>query len=131
VPDVSSVRLPFSFDPRFVVPAAAFGVTPVTTSVTVDADRVVVRFGPWRMAVDRDNIAGVEVSGPYQLWKVLGPPRLSLADRGITFATNADRGVCLRLHRPVSGIEPTGTFRHPGLTVTVADPPALAALLSV
>jgi hypothetical protein len=30
---------------------------------------------------------------------------------------------------PVPAIEPTGRLRHPGATVTVADPDALAAAL--
>ena len=38
--------------------------------------------------------------------------------------------VCLRLREPVPGIEPTGLLRHPGVTVTVADPDELVRLLS-
>ena len=50
-----------------------------------------------------------------------GPPHLSLADRGITFATNRQRGLCIRLHRPHPAIDPLGLIRHPGVTVTVGD----------
>ena len=53
--------------------------------------------------------------------KTAGPAHLSLADRGLTFATNGDRGVCLIMREPVSGIDPFGLLRHPNLTVTVAD----------
>jgi hypothetical protein len=38
--------------------------------------------------------------------------------------------VCIRLRQPHPGIDPLGLVRHSGLTVTVADPDALAALLS-
>jgi hypothetical protein len=62
--------------------------------------------------------------------KVFGPPHLSIADRGLTFATNARRGVCIRFHHPVAGIEPLGVVRHPGLTVTVDDPEGLVDALS-
>jgi hypothetical protein len=52
-----------------------------------------------------------------------------LADRGITFATNNERGVCIRFFDPIAGIEPTGRVLHPGMTVTVADPDALVVAL--
>lgn len=120
----------FRFDPLFLGPAASFGVTPWTARVTVDATELRVRFGPWSMAVALDNVTGTSVSGPYRPWKVIGPPRLSLADLGITFGTNAARGLCIQLGEPVPGIEPTGRLRHSGLTVTVADPEALAERLA-
>jgi hypothetical protein len=63
------------------------------------------------------------------MWKVLGPPHLSFRDRGLTFATNQERGVCVRFHEPVAGIDPRGWIRHPGLTVTVEDPEALIAAI--
>ena len=73
------------------------------------------------------NVAWVEVTGPYRWWKVIGPARGSFADRGLTFATTTRGGVCLGFHEPVPGIEPSGRVLHPGLTVTVADPEAVAA----
>jgi hypothetical protein len=76
------------------------------------------------------NIVEASISGPYALVKIAGPPRLSLVDRGLTFATNAQQGVCLRFRDPVSGIEPTGRVRHPGLTVTVDDPEGLLAAIA-
>ena len=88
-----------------------------------------VRFGPWSMDVARDNIADVAVTGPYQFVKTAGPARLSFADRGVTFATNGDRGVCIALRSPVPAIEPIGVLRHPGITVTVADCEGLAEAL--
>ena len=128
-PAAATDGFPFAFDPIFVGPALAVGVTPWTARVTVDATSLRVRFGPWSMTVDLDNVAGTVVSGPYRPWKVIGPPRLSFSDGGITFGTNARRGLCIELREAVAGIEPTGRLRHPGLTVTVADPEALAERL--
>jgi hypothetical protein len=89
-----------------------------------------VRFGPWLLHTPIDNIAGASVSGPYRWWRVIGPARLSFADRGLTFATNDERGVCVQFVQPVAGMEFTGTLRHPGLTVTVADVHGLVAALA-
>ena len=51
--------------------------------------------------------------------KTAGPARLSLADRGLTFATNPDAGLCIRFAEPVAAFDPFGRIRHPGITVTV------------
>jgi hypothetical protein len=122
-------RFPFDFHPLFRLPALAAGVTPGSAYVDVDREKLEVRFGPWSMQVDRDDIAEVCETGPYKPWKVIGPPHLSLADRGITFGTTTGGGVCITLRRPVPGIEPTGRLKHPGLTVTVADREGLVELL--
>ena len=50
----------------------------------------------------------------------------SLADRGVTFATNSRRGLCVSFVEPVHGIEPTGVLRHPAATVTVFVWPGVA-----
>jgi hypothetical protein len=123
-------RFEFEFEPAFRAAALPFGIRPGTAVVEVDGHEVRIRFGPWRVRFDRDDVVGAEVSGPYQLAKVIGPARLSLADRGLTFATNQRRGVCIRLRRPVRGIDPLGLLRHPAVTVTVADPDALAERLT-
>ena len=113
-----------------MVPAAALvGVLPSNSRVEVDDEELVVRFGRWSMRVPRSDIESATVSGPYDLIKVVGPPRLSLADRGVTFATNRRAGVCIRLRRPHGGIDPLGLIKHTGITVTVADPEELCALL--
>lgn len=97
-------------------------------AVWVDEDHLLVRFGPWRVRTTLDNVAGAEVTGPYSPVTGLGV-RLSLADRGLTFGTTARAGVCVRFHRPVSGMLPGGLLPHPGLTVTVRDPHALTRVL--
>jgi hypothetical protein len=123
-------RFPFAIHPMFRLPAAAFGVTADSAFVEVDLEELRVHFGRWRMTVPRTDIAEVTLTGPYRPWRVIGPPHLSFRDRGITFATTPVRGVCVRLREPRPGIDPLGLVRHPGLTVTVADPEALAALLT-
>ncbi|MUH51039.1 MAG: hypothetical protein F2789_07485 [Actinobacteria bacterium] len=99
-------------------------------SVEVTDTAFTARYGPWVVHTSLDNIAEVAVTGPYKLWKVIGPPRMSAADGGLTFATNAERGVCIRFRHPVPGIEPTGRVRHSGLTVTVDNPEGLVAALA-
>lgn len=111
----------FRFDPTYRRLAAPFGVRPSNALVVVEADELDVRFGPWRVGTDVANVAGTTRSGPYQRLKTAGPPHLSVADRGLTFATNPDAGLCLRFRSPVPGIDPLGAIRHPGLTVTVED----------
>lgn len=120
----------FAFDPWYRYVALAFGVTADRTGVDVDDGRLVARYGFWRLETDLANVAGVEVSGPYRLLATIGPAHLSLVDRGLTFASNRDRGVCIKFREPVPGLEPTGRLRHPGLTVTVTDVDGLAAALT-
>ncbi|MEV0587545.1 hypothetical protein [Nonomuraea sp. NPDC050310] len=118
----------FAFDDRYRRWLSVLGIRPANCGLVVSDAGIRVRFGPWEVSTGLDNLAGAEITGPYQAIKVIGP-HLSLADRGATFGTNARRGVCLRFHRPVRGGEPTGLVRHPGLTVTVADPEGLMARL--
>lgn len=110
--------------------ARAFAPNPLHSYVEITDEYLTARFGPWRVHTPLSNVAEASISGPYALIKIAGPPRLSLVDRGLTFATNAQVGVCLRFRDPVSGIEPTGRFRHPGLTVTVDDPEGLLAAIA-
>ncbi len=124
---------PARFDFRYVgavgLAAQAVSATPRRAFVEVSDETFSVRFGPWSMSTPVSNISGIQESGPYATWKVIGPPRVSFADRGITFATNRDRGVCISFFEPVPGIEPTGRVLHPGVTVTVSDPDGLVAAI--
>ena len=128
VPDPA--RFEFAFDSRFAALDRALRVTPDNAYVEVAGQRVTIRFGPWVVETSKDNVAAAEVTGPYPIWKVIGPPHLSLADRGLTFATNTDRGVCIRLRESVKGIEPLGLLRHSGVTVTPAEPERLVEALT-
>lgn len=118
---------PFAVDPRFLPVLRPFGVS-ADSGAHVELDRELfrVRFGPWTLTTPVRNLAGAQLTGPFSAPKVIGP-HLSIADRGATFGTNTERGVCVRFHRPVAGLDPLGILRHPGVTVTVRDPEGLAA----
>jgi hypothetical protein len=122
-------RFEFAFAPAYRRLARGFLVTPETAWVEVGDEAFEARFGPWRLRTPLTNITGVEVTGPYAYWKTAGPARLAITDRGLTFATNGDRGVLILFDTPVRGLEPLGILRHPELTVTVADVDALAEML--
>lgn len=119
----------FAFAASYRLPALVLGITPATAWVDVDEDEVRVRFGPWTLRTRRTNIASALETGDFAWTKTAGPPHLSFTDRGVSFATNGDRAVCLQFHEPVKGIDPTGRIKHPGATLTVADPAGLRALL--
>jgi hypothetical protein len=94
-------------------------------------EEIHARFGPWSLRTPRHNVADAVETGGFAWLKTVGPPHLSFTDRGVTFATNGDRAVCLTFHEPVKAIEPTGTIRHPGATFTVADPAAFLRALEL
>jgi Protein of unknown function (DUF2795) len=122
----------FHFDRPHRLLGLPFGVTPGRTGVEVDRASRTLRatFGPWQVETPLENIASVRETGPYLFPKTAGPAHLSLGDRGLTFATNDARGVCICFRTPVRGLDPAGLVRHPALTVTVADPDGLRAVLS-
>ena len=122
-------RFDFRFAPAYRRLALLFGVTPTTAWVQVSQETLEAHFGPWRVTTSLRNIAGIEVTGPYAFIKTAGPARLAVTDRGLTFATNGDRGVLIKFRDSVRGLDPLGVLHHPELTVTVADVDGLAALL--
>jgi hypothetical protein len=125
------MRFPFDFDLAYRVVALPLGITPRTAWVDVGGGRLLARFGLWTVETGVDNVAGTETTGPYpSTFKTIGAAHLSFVDRGLTFATNKRRGLCIRFRDPVPGLEPTGRLRHPALTVTVADVDGLAAALA-
>ena len=126
----AATRFPFRFDPTYRRLARLFGVTPERAWVDLDGEEFEARYGPWRVRTPVSNIAGAEVTGPYSFFKTAGPARLAVTDRGLTFASNSDRGVCLSFRSPVSGIERSGRIRHPELTATVRDIDSLVAALA-
>jgi hypothetical protein len=103
------------------MPALACGVTPRSAWVDVDAEVLSVRFGPWSLRTPVRNIVDAVETSDFAYLKTAGPPHLSFKDRGITFATNGDRGLCLLFDEPVKAIDWIGLLRHPGATLTVAD----------
>ncbi|WP_205808708.1 hypothetical protein [Micromonospora sp. HNM0581] len=122
-------RFEFRFASRFRWLLALVGVRPGTAWVRVDSDELLIRFGPWQLRTERENVADVQSGGPYRWWRVIGP-HLSGADAGVTFGTNTAAGLCVRFVRPVPALLPGGWPRHPGVTVTVADPADLARVLT-
>ena len=122
-------RFDFSFTPAYRAAGLCFGITPDTAEAVITPDGVSVRFGPWRTHTSLDNIRAIAITGPYAFLKTAGPARLGLTDRGLTFATNGQRGVRLKFRSPIKGIEPTGRLRHPELTLTLADVDGFAARL--
>jgi hypothetical protein len=123
-------RFAFAFASSYRLPARAFGVTPATAWVKVDGASFQARFGPWRVSTPLANTTDVAVTGPYRFARTAGPARLAITDRGLTFATNGERGVRVSFATPVRGLDPLGMIRHPELTVTVADVDRLAILLA-
>ncbi len=123
-------RFPFRFDSAYRRLAWLFGVTPERAWVDLGEEELEARFGPWRVRTPVRNIAAAEVTGPYAFLKTAGPARLAITDRGLTFASNGDRGVCITFYTPVPGIDPFGRIRHPELTVTVLDVDGLVEALA-
>jgi hypothetical protein len=120
---------PFHFDAAFRLPLLALGVHPGNCSVKItDDDRFVASFGRWVVDTPLSNIDCVEVTGPYHWYKAIGL-RGSAVDRGITFGTSAAGGVCVIFVEPIPKMLP-GARNQTGLTVTVADPDALAAAIA-
>ena len=128
---MSSVeRFEFSFAPTYKSLARVFGIRPSNSWVEVSDEKFRARYGPFRFSTPLQNITDVSITGPYALLKTAGPARLAITDASLTFASNGDRGVLLTFARPVSGRSPLKLLlRHPELTVTVAEPERLAALL--
>ena len=115
---------PFRFDPKYETFLHLIGVTPLTSSVDVCEERLLVRFGPWRLDTPLANVIDSQLSQDFKAHRVIGP-HLSLKDKGVTFGTNTDRAVCFLFKDPVKGLDPLGILKHPGLSVTVANPEAL------
>lgn len=120
---------PFRFDLPVRAASALAGAVPSTTEVEIGETHLSVRYGPWSVRTELENVDSVSLSGPYSLLKVGGPARLSVADRGVTFATTNRGGACVTFHRPVRAVDPLGLVRSPGVTVTVADPEGFKAEL--
>lgn len=119
----------FRFADSYRGPARVFGITPANAAVEVGGGTLRARFGRWRVTTPLENVSDVAVTGPYAFLKTAGPARLAITDRGLTFATNGERGVLISFRSPVRGLDRLGLIRHPELTVTVDDVDGLAELL--
>ncbi len=121
----------FAFSPAYAKAARPFGITAATTSVEVGPRWLYVRYGPWKLLTPRTNVIAAHVTGDFKFVKTAGPPHLSLSDRGVSMTSNGDKALCLEFARPVIAIDTTGSIRHPGATLSVADPEGLAAALDL
>lgn len=128
--DESTQRFGFRFQTIYLPMLTAIGVTPATAKVVLTDDRLVARFGPWLCSTALTNVVDVCQSGPYSAAKAIGA-RLSRTDRGLTFGTTTEGGVCVTFANPVTGLDPLGVLRHPGLTVTVEDRSGFEAAVRV
>lgn len=128
---MAEVVFEFAEDSRARLVLLLLGVTPSRAGVVVDDSTVRVRFGPWSLETPLANIADTMVTGPFGFLRAVGI-RVSLADRGVTFGSSPAAGVCLLLRDPVSVRlgRLALPLKHPGVTVTVAEPQALAARIS-
>ena len=89
-----------------------------------------VRYGLWRLETPLSNVRSTQRTGGFAWLKTVGPPHLSFADRGVSFTTNGDDALCVLFHEPVTVLDPTGRLRHPGATLSVADPGGLDRALT-
>ena len=111
----------FDFHPRFRFLAFLYGATEKRSEVRITDDgRLTARFGFVRIETPLANITSAERTGPYRWWKAMGV-RTSLVDKGLTFGSTPDGGVCLRFHSPVPSRPRLGPVKHPGLTLTIQD----------
>jgi hypothetical protein len=118
----------FEFEPRFRPLLALFGVTPGTAHVTLTPERLMARFGPWSCESPIANVVQVCATGPYRWYTAIGA-RGSFVDRGLTFGTTTEGGVCVLFREPVAGLLPFDSLRHPGITLTLAEPGQFMASL--
>ena len=123
---MASEFFPYHFDRRFLPMWLGAGALPRRDGVTITDDRFVATFGVLRVSTPLDNISEAHVTGPYRWWTAVGP-RLSFADDGLTFGTNAQAGLCVHFRNKIKRV--VGFRDHSALTVTVADPHALEAML--
>ncbi|WNV88392.1 hypothetical protein [Umezawaea sp. Da 62-37] len=123
------MRYAFAFAKAAPAVLGIAGITPSRSYLDVDEDTLTIHFGPWTLTTPVSNIAEATTTGPYHWWKAIGV-RLSVSDRGLTFGSTTEAGTCIAFHTPVTAIDPFHLLRHPSVTVTVADPPALTAHLN-
>ncbi len=112
-------HFPFDVDRRFLPVLLPLGFRSATNGVTLaDDGHVAVTFGFFSLRTSLDNIEGAHVTRDYRWWTAIGA-RLSFADDGLTFGTNARAGVCMHFRQRVPSV--LRRRGHSALTVTVAD----------
>jgi hypothetical protein len=117
---------PYRFERRFAAMWIPLGVRPGRDGVRLTEDRFRASFGLLRLETSLDNVAGGHVTHDYRWYTAIGA-RLSLADDGLTFGTNVNRGVCVHFRQRVGPV--IGLRAHSALTVTVEDCDGLLELI--
>jgi hypothetical protein len=117
---------PYRYDSRLAPFWLPFRPWPGPQGVTLSEDRIIVRYGPFRVDATLNQVGDAHITGPYRWWTAVGP-RLSMVDDGLTFGTNATAGVCIHFDPPIRRV--IGLRDHSALTVTVADTEGLLATL--
>lgn len=117
---------PYSFDNRFKLLLAPLLVTP-KNGVTITDTTLRATFGLFSLETPLDNVVGTSISGSHRWYKAIGL-RLSFADDGVTFGTDAGRGVCIEFGEKVGPV--IGPRRHSSLWVSVVDCDGLTAALA-
>ncbi len=102
-----------------------FGVAPDRAWVTVDAERVIVRFGRWDMQLATSDITHWRVEGPWHWITAIGVRR-SLRHGDVSFAGSPRGGVRLDLAEPIKWT----IFNVPAVYVGVDDLDGFVAALS-
>ncbi len=118
----------FEWNPRYRGLLSVLGVGPSNSCVTVTQEQLSVRFGRWSLDTPLSNVVGAHITRDYAWYKAVGA-RLSFADRGVTFGTDTACGVCVCMDEPVAALLPGDGLRHPGVTLTVADPQRFADVI--
>jgi len=109
---------PYQINNKYLPALLLFGFRRRRDAVTVDDAQFAARFGLFQLTTALTNIDGAHVTRNYRWWTAVGA-RMSFADDGLTFGTNASAGVCIHFKEKVpSRLRRTG---HSALTVTVAD----------
>jgi hypothetical protein len=118
----------YAVERRFQPLLLPFGFRASTNGVTLtDTGMLDVTFGVLSLRTSLDNIDGAHITRDYRWWTAIGA-RLSFADDGLTFGTNAKAGVCIHFRERVpSALRRKG---HSALTVTVEDLDGLVQALS-
>ena len=114
----SRAFFPYRFDMRYAPLWAPLAAWPGRDGVTLTDEVLRATFGVLKLETTRDNVIGGHVTEGYRWYRAVGA-RLSRVDDGLTFGTNADRGVCVHFRDLVPRV--IGFKRHSALTVTVAD----------
>jgi hypothetical protein len=109
----------YDIDGRYLPVLLPFLVRPSKDGVTLTDDgSFMATFGFLQVATPLRNVVGAHLTRDYRWWTAVGA-RMSRADDGLTFGTNARAGVCVHFDQKVpSRLRRSG---HSALTVTVAD----------